>query len=196
MSKRKLNRLALAAKIQSTGEEMIPCSSCASSEPPRACVVLSGASVRCSECVRRGFTRCDVRGVAAGSLSALMEEEERLKLEQDAALEAHQSALNLALESLARVQRLKKQRLFVKEKTDKLVQRVSAECDEEDGVTAAGPPEGAAQGPSLFAPFSPSDPTWVWFPGEASDTVAVEAASLVGFPLAPKSHLRGRILST
>ena len=81
MSKRKLNRLALTAKIQSASEEIISYSSYTSLEPPYTYIVLSSASVRYSKYIRRGFTRYNIYSIAASSLSTLIKEEERLKLE-------------------------------------------------------------------------------------------------------------------
>ena len=60
-------------------------------------------------------------------------------------------------EITARASRLRKQRLFVKGKKDKLVARGIAKLDEEDGTNVPSPPKEA--GPSLaFEIPSPSNP--------------------------------------
>ncbi len=76
---------------------MLPCSACAKSKV--ACVVLDSKSRRCRECVRRGFSRCDVSSIPARSLNILIKEEEKLKLEREAAFRS-------AVKSIARVDRL------------------------------------------------------------------------------------------
>jgi hypothetical protein len=76
---------------------MLPCSACEKSK--KSCVVLNSKSRRCRECVRRGFSCYDVSGVPARSLDALIREEEKLKLEREAAFRS-------AVESMARVDRL------------------------------------------------------------------------------------------
>ncbi len=76
---------------------MLPYSACKKSK--KTCIILDSKSHRCGECVRRGFARYDVSGVPAGSLAILIKEEEKLKLEREA-------AFRLAVKSMARVDRL------------------------------------------------------------------------------------------
>ncbi len=71
-----------------------------------ACVVLDSKSRRCREYVRRSFSRCDMSSIPARSLNALIKEEEKLKLEREA-------AFKVAVESMARVDRLQKQLALV-----------------------------------------------------------------------------------
>ncbi len=65
----------------------------------KTCVILNSKSRRCRECVRRGFAYYDVSSVSAGSLAILIKEEEKLKLEREA-------AFCLVIKSIARVDRL------------------------------------------------------------------------------------------
>jgi hypothetical protein len=76
---------------------MLPYSTC--KKLKKTCVVLDSKSHRCRECVRRGFARCDVSSILTGSLAILIKEEEKLKLEREA-------AFCLAVKSIARVDRL------------------------------------------------------------------------------------------
>jgi hypothetical protein len=76
---------------------MLPYSACEKSK--KACVVLDSKSRRCRECVRRGFSRYNVSSVPAKSLNTLMQEEEKLKLEREAAFRS-------VIKSMARVNRL------------------------------------------------------------------------------------------
>lgn len=65
MSSRKtLSRQALAIEIARTGKEMAPCHHCRNAkvspgDPPPKCI-LGLRSGKCSECVRKGYTDCDV----------------------------------------------------------------------------------------------------------------------------------------
>ncbi len=83
---------------------MLPCSACTKLKV--AYVVLDLKSRRCREYIRRGFSRCNVSGIPARSLNALIKEEEKLKLEREA-------AFKVAVESIARVNRLQKQLALV-----------------------------------------------------------------------------------
>ncbi len=76
---------------------MLPCS--AYTKLKVACVVLDSKSRRYRECVCRGFSRCNVFSIPAKSLNTLIKEEEKLKLEREA-------AFKVAVESIARVDRL------------------------------------------------------------------------------------------
>jgi hypothetical protein len=73
---------------------MLPCSAYTKSKV--AYVVLDLKSHRCRECVRRGFSYYDVSSILVRSLNTLIKEEEKLKLEREA-------AFKVAVESIARV---------------------------------------------------------------------------------------------
>ncbi len=83
---------------------MLPCSAYTKSKV--ACVVLDSKSRRYREYIRRGFSRCDVSSIPARSLNTLIKEEEKLKLEREA-------AFKVAVESITRVNRLQKQLALV-----------------------------------------------------------------------------------
>ncbi len=76
---------------------MLPYSTCEKSK--KTYIILDSKSRRCREYVRRSFACCDVSGVPAGSLAILIKEEEKLKLEREA-------AFCLAVKSMAWVDRL------------------------------------------------------------------------------------------
>ncbi len=76
---------------------MLPYSTC--KKLKKTCVVLDSKSRRYRECVCRGFACYDVSSVPAGSLVILIKEEEKLKLEREA-------AFCLAVKSMAWVDRL------------------------------------------------------------------------------------------
>jgi hypothetical protein len=76
---------------------MLPCS--AYTKLKVACVVLDSKSRRYREYIRRSFSRCDISGIPARSLNTLIKEEEKLKLEREA-------AFKVTVESIARVNRL------------------------------------------------------------------------------------------
>ncbi len=76
---------------------MLPCS--AYKKLKKTCVVLNSKSRRCRECVCRSFSCCDISGIPAKSLNILIKEEEKLKLEREAAFYS-------AIKSIARVNRL------------------------------------------------------------------------------------------
>jgi hypothetical protein len=108
LKERKLQeQVALAARILETGFEMFPCSNC---ERWKTKCVLSDneSSGRCAECVRRG-KKCDVKGIPIGDWESLSREEARLKSEEE-------GALRLMRESLAHIERLRKQQDFLKSK--------------------------------------------------------------------------------
>ncbi len=96
-TRRTQNRLSQATFINSRGLEILPYSAC--KKLKKTCVVLDSKSRRCGEYVRRGFARCDVSSVPAESLAILIKEEEKLKLEREA-------AFCLAIKSMAWVDRL------------------------------------------------------------------------------------------
>ncbi len=96
-TRRTQNRLSQAVFINSRRLEILPYSAC--EKLKKTCVVLDLKSRRYRECVRRSFARCDVSSVPARSLTILIKEEEKLKLEQEAAFCS-------AIKSMARVDRL------------------------------------------------------------------------------------------
>ncbi len=82
----KTNRLALSRLIKKKGKEMLLCSACTKASKPKLCKVFTEKSKQCSECVRRGFARCDVSSVPTRNLDKLIREEERLTTKRELAL--------------------------------------------------------------------------------------------------------------
>ncbi len=83
--------------INSRRLEILPYNAC--ERLKKTCVILDSKSRRYRECVRRSFARYDMSSVSAGSLAILIKEEEKLKLEREA-------AFCLVIKSIARVDRL------------------------------------------------------------------------------------------
>src|SRR5579862_3385462 len=98
-SRKHKERKRLELLIISVGCEMPSCSFCEQNNCE--CIVAEG-STRCSECVRRG-KRCNVDGLSASDIDAVLCEEECLKLEEE-------QAQADACEAIARVDCLYKQR--------------------------------------------------------------------------------------
>ncbi len=65
----------------------------------KTCVILDSKSYQYKEYVRRGFARYNISSILIKSLAILIKEEEKLKLEREA-------AFCLAIKSMARVDRL------------------------------------------------------------------------------------------
>ncbi len=65
---------------------MLPCTAYAKASKPDLCKILLDKSKRCRECVRKGFARCNVSRVSAGSLDKLIREDERLSTKRELAL--------------------------------------------------------------------------------------------------------------
>jgi len=82
----KLNRLALSRLIKKKGEEMLLCSAYTKARKPELCKVFVEKSKQCSEYVRRGFARCNVSSIPAGSLDKLIRKEEQLTAKRELAL--------------------------------------------------------------------------------------------------------------
>ncbi len=76
---------------------MLPCSAYTKSKV--ACVILDSKSRRYREYIRRSFSRYNISSIPAKSLNTLIKEEEKLKLEREA-------AFKVAVESIARINRL------------------------------------------------------------------------------------------
>jgi hypothetical protein len=112
---------ALASRIERTGFEMFPCSGC--EKRNLKCVVSDKEnSGRCSECVLRG-AKCDAEGIPVGEWRALELETDRLERESEAAMRA-------VRENMARLERLEKQKKFLKSKGKDMVRRGLKTLDE------------------------------------------------------------------
>jgi hypothetical protein len=121
VNKKLKEREALASRIERTGFEMFPCSSCEKGNTK--CIVLDKEnSSRCSECVLRG-AKCDAKGILVGEWRSLELETDCLEREMESAFAVLRSAQQTALESAARIERLKKQERFLKSKGKDMVRR-------------------------------------------------------------------------
>ncbi len=164
---------------------MLLCSAYIKARKPELCKVFAKKSKQCSEYVRRGFACCDVSSIPAGSLDKLIREEERLTTKRELALAQ-------ATEALARADCLKKQTAFIQEQIDSLSTRVSAELDEEDGVSSLvlvvleSAPVALSNFPSLRDLFQ----------SLFSKNVVGESSYSVSFPLVPMCRLFYYIFST
>ncbi|AEO54338.1 hypothetical protein MYCTH_77342 [Thermothelomyces thermophilus ATCC 42464] len=130
-------RIALAAAINELGFEVMPCSHCFSRG---LCCRMIESSSRCGECVRRGRSY-DGSGVPVSSLSRIVDESKRLdRLEQDAkeALRADHDSLAKAQrrldESLARLDRIRRQKRSLLSRGSEMVRRGLASLDELEEV--------------------------------------------------------------
>ncbi|KAL2196648.1 hypothetical protein P885DRAFT_37161 [Corynascus similis CBS 632.67] len=132
-SSKSSQRAALAAAIDELGYEVMPCSFCHSRG--LRCKMIERSS-RCGECVRRGRS-CDGSGVPVSSLSRIVDESKRLdreeqdakesfRLERAALLEAQQCMD----ESLARLDRIRRQKRLLLTKGRDMVRRGLASLDE------------------------------------------------------------------
>lgn len=166
-------RLLLSDLIKDYGDSpKMPCSNCVRYN--RQCVVLGDRSQRCGECVRRG-TRCDALQASVNDLQSLRLEEERLKLERDAAFES-------AMANLARVRELERRQQELRSRGMEMARRGLKSLDDLDAaeqaerqasgrlpsrsVEPAGP---LAPGNSLFeSDFS--DPFWAALLGDPANT--------------------------
>jgi hypothetical protein len=121
INKKLRKRKALASRIERTGFEMFPCSSCDKNNTK--CVVLDKEnSGRYSKCVLRR-AKCDVEGILVGEWRLLKLETNRLERKRQAALAALEAAHRSALESASRIRRLEKQQSFLKSKGKDMVCR-------------------------------------------------------------------------
>ncbi|KFY60596.1 hypothetical protein V496_05290 [Pseudogymnoascus sp. VKM F-4515 (FW-2607)] len=106
---------------------MPPCARC---EKRGLDCIVSSRSTRCGECVRVNAPGCNTTGPSLADWEKLKREEDRLDREQELAelsiLQAHQAAI----ESLARSQRLKKQRALLRERGSEMLRRGLATLDE------------------------------------------------------------------
>ena len=131
-------RLRLVATIEELGFDVIPCSFCDSHH--LHCQMMDGVS-RCNGCVRRGRS-CDGCGVPTLSLSKVVDESRRLREEEIAASAKLVRAHKDALEALAKLERLRKQRGSLASRGALMVNRGLQSLDEleasEKSETAVG----------------------------------------------------------
>jgi hypothetical protein len=116
---------ALASCIKRTGFEMFLCSGC--EKRNLKCIVSDKEnSGRCSECVLRK-AKCDAKGIPVSEWRALELETDRLERESEAAMRA-------VCENIACLERLEKQKRFLKSKGKDMVCRGLKTLDELEEV--------------------------------------------------------------
>ena len=120
-SKKLRERINLARSIELSGIEMSPCSFCERNN--HKCIVAERLN-RYSEYARRG-QRCDVKGIPTSSWLALEREEKRLNTEEAKATAA-------AAEAMARLQRLQKQKKFLRTRARDMLRRSLKTLDKLD----------------------------------------------------------------
>jgi hypothetical protein len=123
-------RFKLFATIEEFGFEVMPCSFC--SKKGWKCHMMQDIS-RCKECVRRGRS-CDGSGVAMSSLSKVVSESQRLRQEErDTAADLARLQQEMAT-SLARLDRIRKQRESLVTRGAEMVNRGLQSLDELDAA--------------------------------------------------------------
>lgn len=138
VSRKSVQRAALASLIEETGTEVMPCTNCFRRK--KVCRISEDSS-RCSECVKIGRS-CDGTSVASSRMSPYwdvllsaniftVKQSMREKRRLDS--ELARSELELQ-EALARVTRLRRQRDAVQSRTRELFNRGMRDLDESDGV--------------------------------------------------------------
>ena len=120
----KENRDSLCAEIESNGIEMAPCSSCRnakakSGDLQHRCIV-GPRSSRCSECIRKGYTKCDVT-VSRAEWEWVRDSRDRLRKDLDRAEEREVELTRQLCEHRVRTLRLRKQLRLAERRTDKAV---------------------------------------------------------------------------
>ena len=144
------NRLSLCKEVESSGYEMAPCSACRSAKPkedgskPR-CIV-GAKSSRCSECIRKGYVKCNVT-LSRPEWMRLRDLREKYRKELVEAEEEEAALLERLSRRKAKTARLRKQLIEAEERTAKAVAKevedtqVADELDELlDGVEIPGQP--------------------------------------------------------
>jgi hypothetical protein len=159
-ARKKREQFALARRILRDGIETMPCSFC--QKNGKTCVVSSESS-RCSECARLG-KKCDVEMPSTGSWEALERAEEKLEVEERRAREEERIARERYREAMAeaegRLDRLARQRKFLKKRGAEMLRRGLRSMDELEEAEAreAAEREKGASPVRLPMPPSAGDP--------------------------------------
>lgn len=119
---RKREQIALGNRIVRIGIEMMPCSFCERNN--KKCFVAPSESKRCSECARQG-KKCDVVGPSVGDWRSLEEAEDQLDVEERFTRET-------AATAMAKLERLAKQRRFLKRRGSEMLHQGLKIMDELD----------------------------------------------------------------
>jgi hypothetical protein len=134
-----INRKHLAAEV-STGPEMAPCSSCRNAKPlpdgSRPKCVIGARSQRCSECVRKGYTKCDVTLTAPQWLK-LRNTRNKLRRELEELEEEEIVLLKQLADRRMKKVRLRKQLRLAENRTDDAIGEELDALEQADEVEAA-----------------------------------------------------------
>jgi hypothetical protein len=142
VSRKQKERIALARRIENTGFDMAPCSSC--EKEGRKCVMDTALSSRCAECVRRKRS-CD--GLSDAWTKNVPSQNDWMAIErQENALEEQEErAAAAAQEAMARVARLRKQRQLLKNRKLEMSRRGLKYLEELDAAEEAAIRENEAR---------------------------------------------------
>lgn len=198
------NRTALRRELEFSGTEMAPCSACRKSKPrqgvPRPKCIVGAKSGRCSECVRKGYSKCDVT-LSTPEWVRFRDLRNRLKKELEEAdevevslLHEQQDILQKILRHKAKKIRIRKQLRLAGEKTDSAMSRELEELEAVDAIEDCSdltPEEGIAVSEVVGGtPWEMSPGDWIGlcdpsfpleglasFPADAGPSTAGEPSS-------------------
>jgi hypothetical protein len=107
-AKKRLEEIALALRIDKTGEEMSPCGFCVRTK--KRCVASGPKSTRCSECVRHRKTNCDFteKLPSMSSWASLDRQRRKLRDEEE--------------EAMMKIIRLRKQQRLLDDKEQRMIE--------------------------------------------------------------------------
>lgn len=191
-------RLSLSKETLESGTEMAPCTACRNAkvkkDEPRPKCIAGLKSGRCSECVRKGYSGCDVT-LSAPEWMKFRDMREKFRKELDEAEEEEIRLLHQQQDILARLTRhkakkvrLRKQMRLAGERTDSAVARELDDLESADAVEArylpVVEPDGveAVEGASSSAVWEMPPSDWaglcdVDFPLEGLDTIGIPVSS-------------------
>ncbi|KAI4209326.1 MAG: hypothetical protein L6R36_009538 [Xanthoria steineri] len=133
-------RQALSLETELNGLEMAPCTACRNAKPrkgePRKRCIVGSRSGRCSECIRKGYVKCDVT-VSRSEWERLRDGRDQLRLDLERAEEKEAELLQQLLSHKARTVRLRKQLRQAERRTDVAVAREVEDLEEADRVEEA-----------------------------------------------------------
>ncbi|TVY12479.1 hypothetical protein LARI1_G009601 [Lachnellula arida] len=127
--------------------DMISCTACEKSG--KKCVAREGLS-RCAECVRRGFSKCDMGGPLPSDWSSLDRNKEALERDLDDAVEKQR-------ELSARIDRIQRHRKFLRQRETEMLRRGLASLDELDEAEERGREEESKRTEQEAPPVIPLD---------------------------------------
>ncbi|OBT49574.1 hypothetical protein VE04_10255 [Pseudogymnoascus sp. 24MN13] len=107
-TKKRLEEIALALRIDKTSEEMSPCRFCVQTK--KRCVASGPKSTRCSECVRHRKTNCDFteKLPSVSSWASLDRQRRKLRDEEE--------------EAMMKIIRLRKQQQLLDDKEQRMIE--------------------------------------------------------------------------